>query len=137
TPDDQLSKTEHYKLASGGMAQPIAEEYRDLSSDSLSDAAEQVSKSHGIYLEYNRAKTGREKDWMFMVRISVTAGGSFNAAQWRIIDEVADRFADNNPTGGPAIRLTTRQNIQFHWVKKPAVIPMIQEIAKTGFFTLN
>jgi len=137
TPDDQLSKVEQYKLASHGMVEPLPGEYRNLDQSDISDAAEQISKSHGIYLEYNRAKTGREKDWMYMVRISVPGGGAFNARQWCILDEVSNEFCDNNPTGGPALRLTTRQNIQYHWVKKPAVIPMIQKIASTGFFTLN
>ena len=34
------------------------------------------SKSHGIYLEYNRAKTGTEKDWMYMIRISIPGGAN-------------------------------------------------------------
>ncbi len=137
TPDDQINKVEKYKLASQGAVEPLPAEYRSPEQDDLSDAAEQISKSHGIYLEYNRARTGREKDWMYMVRVSVPGGGAFNALQWRILDEIANEFADNNPTGGPALRLTTRQNIQYHWVKKPAVIPMVQKIASTGFFTLN
>lgn len=137
TPDDQLSKNEHYKMGSNQMRGRLAEEFRDFSADGVADETEQIAKSHGIYLEYNRAKTGREKDWMFMVRISTPGGGGFNRDQWRILDEAASRHAAANPYGGPSIRLTTRQNIQFHWVKKPHLISLVQQIARTGFYTMN
>ncbi len=137
TPDDELNKVERYKLASQGVRGHLAEEFRDHQQENVTDETEQLAKSHGLYLEYNRAKTGREKDWMFMVRISVPGGGAFTAEQWRIIDEAATRHANANPYGNVSIRLTTRQNIQLHWVKKPHVIELIQEIARTGFYTMN
>ncbi|MCC6680968.1 MAG: nitrite/sulfite reductase [Phycisphaeraceae bacterium] len=136
TPDDQLNKVERYKQDSA-LVDDLPRQYRDLSHDDLADCAEQISKSHGIYLEYNRARTGREKDWMFMVRVSIPGGGAFTAAQWRVFDEIANKYADHNPAGGPSLRLTTRQNVQYHWVKKPQIIPLVQEIAATGFYTLN
>lgn len=136
TPEDQIGKVETFKRDANMIRDGLAQEFRNEDAD-ISAVAEQIAKSHGIYLEYNRAKTGREKDWMYMVRISVLGGGSFNAAQWAIIDDCADKYCDNNPFGGPSIRLTTRQCIQYHWIKKPAMISLVQDIAKTGFFTLN
>ncbi|MCG8512410.1 MAG: hypothetical protein MI741_24600, partial [Rhodospirillales bacterium] len=121
TPDDQLNKVEQFKLASQGIRGELREDFRDAETDDITAASEQLAKSHGIYLEYNRAKTGREKDWMYMIRVSVPGGGAFNAEQWRIMDQAADRYANANPYGAASLRLTTRQNIQFHWVKKPAV----------------
>ena len=137
TAEEDLSKTEHYKLGSNQMRGRLAEDFRDFSDGGVADETEQIAKSHGIYLEYNRAKAGREKDWMFMVRISTPGGGAFNREQWRILDETSERHCNNNPYGSASIRLTTRQNIQFHWVKKPQLIALIQDIAKTGFFTMN
>jgi len=136
TPDDQLGKVETFKLEANMIRDGLAQEFRNDQPD-ISEVAEQIAKSHGVYLEYNRAKTGKEKDWMYMVRISVPGGGAFSAAQWHIIDDCANRHCDNNPHGGASIRLTTRQNIQFHWVKKPAMLALVQDIARTGFFTLN
>ncbi len=136
TPDDQLGKVERYKLNANYTRGQLHDHFRDLTDDSVIDETEQVAKSHGIYLEYNRAKTGREKDWMYMVRVSVPGGGSFNREQWQIFDELADRYTIN-PDASPSIRLTTRQNVQFHWVKKPHLIEIVRQIAKTGFFTLN
>lgn len=137
TPEDQLDALEHIKRNSNYVKGNLYEQVRDLSATDLDEQAAQLAKSHGIYLEYNRAKTGREKDWMFMVRISVPGGGAFNRQQWHILNEAADRFANANPYSGASIRLTTRQNIQFHWVKKPQLIALVQYIARTGFFTLN
>ena len=36
-----------------------------------------------------------------------------------------------------SLRITTRQNIQLHWIKKKDVVNTISEIAKSGFFTIN
>jgi len=137
TPDDELGKVEKFKLEANYARGSLHSDFRNVEDESLSEVSEQIAKSHGIYLEYNRAKTGREKDWMFMVRISVPGGGAFDRERWRVIDEAADKFCNNNPYGNPSIRLTTRQNIQYHWVKKPAVIELIRHIAHTGFFTMN
>jgi sulfite reductase beta subunit-like hemoprotein len=137
TPDDQLSKNEQQKIASNMIRGTLADEFRDLSTGDVQGAAENLAKSHGIYLEYNRAKTGREKDWMYMVRLSVPGGGTFNREQWRIIDDAATRHAAANPFGGPSIRLTTRQNVQYHWVTKAHLIELIQEISRTRFYALN
>ena len=137
TPDDQLSADEHFKINSNGVVGPLPERYADHDTPDLEKEAEFLSKSHGIYLEYNRAKTGREKDWMYMVRASIPGGGTFDADQWRVFDAVADKYCDHNPEYGPSLRLTTRQNIQYHWLKKPQVADLVRELATTGFYTLN
>ena len=136
TPQDQLNKVERYKLAANYARGQLHEHFRDLTDDSVVDETEQIAKSHGIYLEYNRAKTGREKDWMYMVRVSIPGGGSFNQRQWQIFDDLASKYTANL-LGQPSLRVTTRQNIQFHWVKKPYLVEIVKQIAETGFFTLN
>ncbi|MEM6750485.1 MAG: nitrite/sulfite reductase, partial [Planctomycetota bacterium] len=137
TPEDQLSKDEHFKINSKGVVGPLPERYADFDEPGLDKEAEFLSKSHGLYLEYNRAKTGTEKDWMYMVRASIPGGGSFTQDQWAVFDRVADLYCDHNPYGTPSIRLTTRQNIQYHWLFKPQVRELIQQVASTGFYTLN
>ncbi|MEM9420517.1 MAG: nitrite/sulfite reductase [Planctomycetota bacterium] len=137
TPEDQLSHDEHFKINSNGVVGPLPERYRDHDTLDLEKESEFLSKSHGLYLEYNRAKTGREKDWMYMVRVTVPGGGAFNADQWAILDKVADDYCHHNPYGGNSLRLTTRQNIQYHWLRKPEVMSLVQDVAKTGFYTLN
>jgi len=134
TPEDEINGVEKFKRDT--TPEFLHEDFRNYEVDDVQEATEQVAKSHGIYLEYNRAKTGKEKDWMYMVRISVPGGGSFTRDMWQGIDECANKYTAQ-PDGKPTIRLTNRQNIQFHWVKKQNVANLVADVAKTGFFTLN
>src|SRR6266513_6554869 len=45
--------------------------------------------------------------------------------------------SDIYPDARPSLKITTRQNIQLHWVRKKNVVDTIKEIAKSGFFTIN
>lgn len=137
TPDDQLNAVEHYKLNSNGVVGALPEHVRDNATGNIAEDSEQLAKSHGIYLEYNRAQTGREKDWLYMVRVTVPGGGSFTADQWRVFDQIADKYCTHNPDAGPSLRLTTRQNIQYHWLKKESLVGLVQDVASTGYYTLN
>ncbi len=139
TPADAFNGNEKTKLTHG-ISGDLQRDFRDLSDDGIAGETEALAKSHGIYLEYNRAKTGKEKDWMYMIRISVPGGGAFGREQWRVIDEISRRYTTSPAEGGggrSSIRLTTRQNVQFHWVKKADLVAVVAEIAKTGFFALN
>ncbi|HRK30606.1 MAG TPA: hypothetical protein PLD59_05960 [Tepidisphaeraceae bacterium] len=135
TPLDQVNENEKIKLTQG-LRGRLYDDFRDHSSGDVKNDTEQLAKSHGIYLEYNRAKTGKEKDWMYMIRITVPGGGAFNRRQWQIIDDLATRVTADDD-GWPSIRLTTRQNIQFHWIRKSQLVDVVRTIASTGFYTLN
>ncbi len=135
TPDEQLNKVEKFKLRSGIRGQ-LREEFSDVSVADVQHETEALAKSHGIYLEFNRAQTGKEKDWMYMVRISIPGGGPLNREQYALLDDVATRFTAND-AGQPSLRMTTRQNIQYHWIKKKDLIETVQTVAQSGFFTLN
>ncbi|WP_432799379.1 nitrite/sulfite reductase [Poriferisphaera sp. WC338] len=138
TPDEEINKVEKFKLESDGVRGVLGPDFRNLSGPGdIEEASEQLAKSHGIYLEYNRAKTGREKDWMYMIRATIPGGGAFTGEQWQVFDGLADKYCDNNPFGGASLRLTTRQNVQYHWLKKPDVISLVGEMASTGFYALN
>lgn len=104
----------------------------------VSSDVELYAKSYGIYLEFNRAKPGRglNRDWMYMIRISNPGGGPLNREQWRAFDELADKYTIS-PEGAPSLRLTTRQNIQFHWVKKTALKDIVKTLAEKGLRSIN
>ena len=76
-----------------------------------------------------------------MIRISIPGGGPITSEQWNILDRVADMYTiphpDTHPNARPSLRITTRQNIQLHWVSKKNVVDTVSEIAKCGFFTIN
>ncbi len=141
TDPKDYSKVEIAKINSNELRGNLFNEFRDPSSEDISWESDKIAKSHGIYLEFNRAKTGSEKDWMYMMRISIPGGGPITAEQWNIIDKVADRYTvsptDAHPQGRPSLRVTTRQNIQLHWVRKRNVVDAIREVAQSGFFTIN
>ncbi len=136
TPQDKYSREELNKLASKGFLGNLKADFRDNSRLDMAWEAEAIAKSHGIYLEFNRAKTGNEKEWVYMARISIPGGGPLNRAQWNVIDDLTEKYTRDGE-GRPSIRLTTRQNIQFHWIKKEHVAEIVKTLAESGLNTLN
>ncbi|MFA5060014.1 MAG: nitrite/sulfite reductase [Candidatus Omnitrophota bacterium] len=135
TPQEQFSKEELNKLNSKGLRGTLYQDLRDDKPDIIWES-EQLAKSYGFYLEFNRAKTGNEKDWMYLIRVSIPGGGPINRKQWQILDELSEKFTADSD-GHTSLRFTNRQNIQFHWVKKPAILEIVKRIAESGFNTLN
>jgi len=137
TPPEALCKEELNKLASNGFEGNLKADFRDASRDDLPWESEAIAKSHGIYLEFNRAKDAAEgKEWIYMFRISIPGGGPLNREQYNIVDDLTNQYT-KDPDGFPSIRLTNRQNIQLHWVRKANVQPIIKAFAESGLNTLN
>jgi ferredoxin-nitrite reductase len=76
----------------------------------------------------------------FMLRIKVP-GGRLDAAQARVIGEVADEFARGpapNPVFGDAyLDITTRQDIQLHWIRIGAVPEIWDRLEAAGMTTVQ
>jgi ferredoxin-nitrite reductase len=76
----------------------------------------------------------------FMLRIKIP-GGRLEADQARAIGEIADEFARGpapNPVFGDAyLDLTTRQDIQLHWVRIGAVPEIWTRLEAVGMTTLQ
>lgn len=95
---------------------------------SFSSDAVQLLKFHGIYqqddrdLRRERTRAKEELAYSCMVRCSVP-GGVLSAEQWFAIDRLADSFADG------ALRLTSRQGVQYHFVHKGELRELIQRLA--------
>jgi sulfite reductase (NADPH) hemoprotein beta-component len=136
TPEADHNKTEVAKRESNGMLGNLSEEFRDNDQADVSWETEQLAKSYGIYLEFNRAKTGKEKDWSYMIRVGVPAGGPLTPEQWAVLDDLASRWGVD-PEGNSSLRLTTRQAIQFHWVPKEGLIDIVKTCAESGLMSLN
>ena len=136
TPQSDLCKEEFNKIASNMIRGTVRQEFLDESRADLTWEAEALAKSHGIYLEFNRAKTGTEKDWMYLIRISVPGGGPLNRDQWNLLDDLSEKYT-KDPDGNTSIRLTTRQNIQFHWLNKKGVMDIVKSVAEKGYNSLN
>ena len=149
TNPEDYSTTEKAKLSTDGLKLVIKDikspsnlsyQLKDQDLQELSEVAESLAKSYGIYLEFNRAKTGTEKDWMYMLRISIPGGGPISREQWVLLDDISEKYTETDSytrKKQSSLRITTRQNVQFHWIKKKYLAEAVQEIARSGFYTLN
>ena len=76
----------------------------------------------------------------FMLRIKIP-GGRLTAAQARLIGEIADEFARGpapNPVFGDAyLDITTRQDIQLHWIRIGAVPEIWARLEAVGITTVQ
>lgn len=92
-------------------------------------------KFHGIYqqddrdLRSERARRKLEPDYQFMVRLRIP-GGSCSVLQWQGLSRVATRYA------GGVLRITSRQTLQLHGVRKPQLKDCLQALKKLGIDTV-
>lgn len=135
TPQADFCKEELNKLNKKAVYAQFHAELRNNVPD-LSWEVEQIAKSSGIYLEFDRANKSPEKDWRYMIRISVPGGGPINRAQWKLYDELSEKYTADTD-GHTSIRLTTRQNIQFHWIKKDGVVDVVKTLAQADMRSIN
>jgi sulfite reductase beta subunit-like hemoprotein len=75
-----------------------------------------------------RGVYGQRQPGVHMIRTKVP-GGHMNAAQLERLADIADEFA-----GGKA-HLTTRQNVQYHFVPLPRVAPLLHRLADVRLTT--
>jgi sulfite reductase beta subunit-like hemoprotein len=136
TPPEHWSKEEWNKLKSANAFEGnLHSELRSLDPD-IRWEAEQIAKAHGIYLEFDRSRPGDKKDWIYMVRVTIPGGGPLSTEQWLLLDELSERYGRDRQ-GQASLRLTTRQNIQFHWVRKEGLVDLIRALSSGQLKTLN
>lgn len=123
------SELERIKLASRHLRGSIAEGLLDPVTGNVSDADFQLLKFHGVYRQDNRDIRDErrhqklEPDYQYMVRLRLP-GGVLRAAQWLALDQIAEEF------GGGTLRITTRQSVQIHGVRKHRLRAAIAAINK-------
>lgn len=81
-----------------------------------------VAKWYGVY--------GSRQPGNLMARI-VVPGGIITASQARQIAETAENYAQGR------ISITTRQSLQYHWLKVPVIPDMMRELATEGVSTFH
>ena len=121
------SKVEHLKAASEGLAGSIYDEVFDETTENVSEGTYQLLKFHGSYQQddrdsrLERKKQGLDRAWSFMLRTKFP-GGRLTAEQYLVSDDLATKYANNT------IRITTRQDFQYHGVGKANLKPLIKEL---------
>lgn len=129
-----MSANEDVKKGSAYLAGTIAAELTDDELDAFGHDNDLLLKFHGIYQQddrdVRRARTQLKLplDYSCMVRTSVP-GGVVSAPQWLALDRLA-ALADNK------LRLTTRQDVQYHVVHKGELHELVQGINKALLTTI-
>ncbi len=119
------SKAESVKEESRGLRGNIRAEL-DSPEPKLSAESVQLAKFHGIYQYDDRdlrralLKEGQGKAFRFMVRTKNPGGGRISPEQWLVLDRASDLHGDGT------LRLTSRQDVQFHGVGKDRLRSLIQ-----------
>jgi ferredoxin-nitrite reductase len=87
---------------------------------SMSKEEKNIAKWYGVY--------GSKHPGNHMARV-VIPGGVITSTQARNISEVAEKY------GQGKLNITTRQAIQFHWLKVEALADMMRDLAQEGSTT--
>jgi len=94
----------------------------------------QLLKFHGTYQQDDRDKRiqlkreGKDKAWMFMVRTKIP-GGDLSAENYLKLDKLASDLSNET------IRITTRQNFQYHFILKGGLKECIKRINESAITT--
>ncbi|HRT57889.1 MAG TPA: NADPH-dependent assimilatory sulfite reductase hemoprotein subunit [Candidatus Paceibacterota bacterium] len=107
----KLTRNEWLKHANPFLSGTIAQTLADETADRFSDDDYEFLKFHGIYQQDDRDKRKVGKHYMLMVRTRFP-GGVLSGAQYVVCDDLASRYGNNT------LRITTRQDFQFHGVLK-------------------
>ncbi len=132
---DALDPTERIKYDSNYLRGTIIEGLADEATGSIVEADTKVLKHHGSYqqddrdLRTERARQKLEPAYQFMIRLRMP-GGVCQPAQWRALDDIADRYANGT------LRVTTRQTFQYHGVIKRELKATMQAINATLLDTI-
>ena len=129
------SKVELIKAASGQLRGTIADE---VGGEGPAFSADNVTllKFHGVYqqddrdVRSERKRAGLDVDHICMVRVSIP-GGRLTAGQYLAMDDLADT------AGNGTLRVTSRQGIQYHFVRKGDLHPLIAALNDNLMTTLG
>ena len=120
---DQLSKMEFFKIEKDGLdvIRTIIEEYSEKGYAAITEDDMLRFKWAGVYEQ-------KPKDGYFMMRIRIN-GGVLNTEQTRELAALAKDY------GRDLIDVTTRQAIQYHWLKVEDMPDIFQRLEKVGLYS--
>jgi sulfite reductase (ferredoxin) len=129
------SKVEVIKQQSRHLRGPVDAEI-DNNTDHFTEDAGVILKFHGIYqqddrdLRKTRKAQGLGPDHSFMIRVAIP-GGVLTPQQYLELDALSDRLANTT------MRITTRQAIQYHGVRKGGLKPLLKTLNDHLLTTLS
>src|SRR5271157_1848080 len=107
----KLSRNEGLKEANPLLTGTISRTLSDPQTDRFSEDDYEFLKFHGIYQQDDRDRRKVAKHYMLMVRTKFP-GGILTAPQYLVCDNLTSVYGNNT------MRITTRQDFQFHGILK-------------------
>lgn len=118
------NKIEEIKKAKDGLdVYPDLLRYSKTGYASIAPEDMALFRWYGIYEQ-------QPKEGYFMMRVKIP-GGDISAAQWRALGEIARDY------GRGISDITTRQNIQFHWLTIETIPAVIEKMNSVGLTTVG
>src|SRR5690606_20096870 len=132
---NKFHQNEHNKFNSSYLRGTIKPNLTDSITGSMPENDTLLLKFHGIYQQYNREeraqrnRSKREPDYQFMVRLRIP-GGRCTKTRGLGRDKISRQYAERG------LRITTRQTIQLHGIRKPFLAACIKAIGDIGLDTI-
>jgi sulfite reductase beta subunit-like hemoprotein len=118
------NKVEDLKKAKDGLdVWPDLLRYSQTGYESITPDDMSRFRWYGIYEQ--QPKAGH-----FMMRVKIP-GGDISSAQWRVLGEIARDF------GNDLADITTRQNVQYHWLTIETIPEVIARMQSVGLSTVG
>lgn len=128
--DKKLSKIEVLKSNSDHLIVPLKESMAQTEEISVTKDAMQILKYHGSYMQSDREKKGKPKDFQFMLRLKQPAG-ELPPDLFRLVDDLSAKHGQGD------LRATTRQCFQIHGIMKGNLKTVISSIMNIGSSTVG
>src|SRR6266498_2465128 len=115
------TRNEGLKEANPWLAGTIDQTLREPSVECFTADDYEFLKFHGVYQQDDRDKRKVAKQYIFMVRTKFP-GGTLTADQYLACDRLASQYGNNT------LRITTRQDFQFHGIIKSNLRQTIKDL---------
>ena len=125
----KLTRNEGLKQGNPLLTGTIVQTLQDPQAESFTHDDYEFLKFHGVYQQDDRDKRKGGKQFIYMVRTAFP-GGMLTADQYLECDRLATEYANNT------LRITTRQDFQFHGVIKSNLRNTIKELNEALVSTL-
>ncbi|GMH75787.1 hypothetical protein TrVE_jg7233 [Triparma verrucosa] len=125
----KLAKIEELKTKSSNLLAPLQDEMKT-SEISVNKDAMQILKYHGSYMQTDREKKGKPKDYQFMLRLKQPAG-LLPPDLFILLDDLSRDYGQGD------LRATTRQCFQLHGVMKGDLKTVVSSIMNIGSSTVG
>jgi len=130
-----MADNEKVKRDSRFLRGTLQESFADPLTGAVSEIDALLTKFFGVYQQDNRdlrderRRSKLEPRYQFMMRVRMP-GGVCTPTQWLALDSLARKYA------GGTLRLTTRQTVQFHHVRKHHLRAMSRGLREAGLDTV-